>query len=229
MNVLKRIWLLSPWSRPPWLDRLDKAVWYARFVRWCRSHPCPVSASRRAVYEETVRLERLTGPVTYLEFGTFEGESIGWWLSVNRDPRSRFFGFDSFEGLPEPWRGYERGHFATEPPRLDDPRCRIVAGYFQRTLPEFLATHRPVGRQIVFMDADLFSSTEFVLQHMGPHLRAGDLLMFDEFHAWLHEFRAFANLLAVFPLQYEVLRRSADWSQVVLKIASSGCAIGQED
>ena len=215
------MWMASPLSRPPLVEHIDKAVWYSRFVRWRKSHSCPVSDSRRALYEDVVRMELLTGPIVYLEFGTFEGESIKWWLSINDHRESRFVGFDSFRGLPEPFRSYKAGHFSTEPPKIHDPRCRIVVGLFQQALPEFLATYRPCGRQVVFMDADLFSSTAFVLQHIGPYLRTGDLLMFDEFHIWMHEFRAFMSFLAAFPLEYQVLRRSADWSQVVIKILSN--------
>ena len=219
------MWLVSPFARPPLLESLDKAVWYSRLVRWRKLHPCPVSPSRQAVYEDVARMEQLDAPITYLEFGTFKGASMTWWLSTNTHPESRFVGFDSFEGLPEPWRGYEAGHFATEPPELADPRCRLVHGMFQRTLPDFLTTHRSSRRQVIFMDADLFSSTGFVLQHLGPHLRNGDLLLFDEFQAWMDEFRSFSGLLASFPLEYQVLRRSADWSQVAVKILSNryGC------
>jgi len=221
MNVSKRTWLASAFARPPLLDSLDKAVWYSRFVRWRKQHPCPVSTSRQAVYDDVARMERLDAPITYLEFGTFQGASMAWWSAFNTHPESRFVGFDSFDGLPEPWCGYDAGHFATEPPVLRDTRCRLVHGMFQRTLPDFLAAERSPHRQVIFMDADLFSSTAFVLQHLGPRLRTGDVLLFDEFHVWMDEFRAFAGFLTSFPMEYRVLRRSADWSQVAMKVVSN--------
>lgn len=219
MRGLRHAWIASPFARPPLDEQIDKAVWYSRFARWRDANPCPVSPTRWEVYENVARAAQLDrAPITYLEFGTFEGESLRWWLSFNRNEHSRFVGFDSFEGLSEPWRGYDVGHFATQPPRIDDPRCRLVTGLFQKTLPGFLTTHRPHGTQVVFMDADLYSSTLFVLAHIAPHLRPGDLITFDEFQVWMHEFRAFVSVLSAFPMEYQLLRRSPDWSQVVLEI-----------
>src|SRR5215203_4484526 len=44
-----------------------------------------------------------SAPVTYLEFGVFEGYSIEYISRMYKDQNSRFYGFDSFTGLPEDW------------------------------------------------------------------------------------------------------------------------------
>ncbi len=44
--------------------------------------------------------------ISYIEFGVWKGESLGEWIGINTDAGSRFYGFDSFEGLPEEWDRY---------------------------------------------------------------------------------------------------------------------------
>lgn len=212
----------SPLASPRVAGRFEKAMWYVRFSRWCRIHACPVSNWRPAIYEDLVREESLTEPLDYLEFGVYQGRSMKWWLSLNTHPDSRFYGFDTFVGLPEKWDWRERGHFSTEgeTPQVDDARCRFIKGLFQDTLPEFLKAAALNRKKIVHIDADLFSATLYVLLQMAPHFRKGDILMFDEFQIWMDEFRAFMLFLEAFPVKYTVLRRSPDWARTVLRIES---------
>lgn len=58
-------------------------------------------------------------------------------MRINTCPDSRFFGFDTFEGLPEDWTagntrkgGFDVGGAV---PDLPDPRVRFVKGLFQET------------------------------------------------------------------------------------------------
>ena len=66
-------------------------------------NPCSSFSDRaemyRYVHESCIRADA----VDYLEFGVFQGESIRQWAGLNKHKDSRFFGFDSFEGLPEDW------------------------------------------------------------------------------------------------------------------------------
>jgi O-methyltransferase len=176
----------------------------ADFSRWIKSHPCPSQfPDRYAVYDHVLRTEAVDGPIDYLEFGVREGLSLRWWVEHLVAPEARFFGFDCFEGLPEAWGIAPAGSFSTggQPPKIDDPRVNFVVGYFQDTLGDFLRAYSPAKRRIINMDADLYSSTLFVLTTLAPFLKSGDVLIFDELGSILrahHEFRAFRDFCSAF-------------------------------
>jgi len=111
-----------------------------------------------------------------LEFGVGAGDSLR--VIAARMP---VVGFDSFAGLPQDWRvGYPQGMFACKPPK-PPRRARIVQGLFEDTLPGFEFPDR-VG--LVHVDCDLYSSTATVLKYVGPHLRPGTFVVFDEWHGF---------------------------------------------
>lgn len=111
------------------------------------------------------------------EFGVGEGHSLRRIAQVM--PAT---GFDSFDGLPERWReGFEQGMFACEPP--DVPNATLVRGLFSETLPRFdFAQLGPVG--LWHIDADLYSSTVTILDHIEPHLLPGTYIVMDEYHGY---------------------------------------------
>ncbi len=121
-----------------------------------------------------------------LELGVFRGASINRLAASDRD--RTFFGFDSFRGLPEPWeRGsvgtHPAGHFALG--RLPDVESNVVlvVGLFAVALPAFFgATTLPVD--FVHIDCDLYRSTAVALAWIGPRLRPGSVLVFDELGDW---------------------------------------------
>lgn len=171
----------------------ERAVVLARYQAWCRAHPGRRLEERMAVHQAALERVGADRPIHYLEFGVFRGHTLRWWVEHNRDPDSRFVGFDSFRGLPEDWTDtYRRGAFDAggAVPDMADARCSFEAGWFHETLPGFLCRSDMDTRRVVHLDADLFSSTVFVLVHLGPYLRAGDVLLFDEFHDYMDEFRA---------------------------------------
>src|SRR5262249_40230941 len=135
--------------------------------------------------------------VLYLEFGVFEGYSIRYFAERLRNPQSRFIGFDSFEGLPEVWGRKQVGTFSTRGsvPAIDDPRVSFVQGWFHDTLPGFVTPGR-FDRVLVHMDADLFSSTLFVLAQLWHKFAAVDVV-FDEFMG--DECRALYSFAKAFP------------------------------
>lgn len=122
-------------------------------------------------------------PIDYLEFGVFEGLSLAQWVGANKHPDSRFYGFDSFAGLPEFWLpGFEAGHFDVDgkTPDIDDPRLEYVVGWFNETLPPFVERFAPKSRLVVNIDCDLYSSTLCVLTSLHKFLAPGSVVIFDE-------------------------------------------------
>ncbi len=132
-------------------------------------------------------------PFDYLEFGVCGAFSFKWWVEHCSDPGTHFYGFDTFEGLPESWGGFAKGDMHAEVPDLHDSRVRFLKGLFQDTLPGFLSEGhvQKNTRKVIHLDADLFSSTLFTLSSLAPYLKKDDILFFDEFNVPNHEFFAF--------------------------------------
>jgi O-methyltransferase len=134
-------------------------------------------------------------PVDYLEFGVAGGHSFKWWMEKCAHSESRFYGFDTFEGLPESWGAFKKGDMNAELPslELEDKRGKYIKGLFQDSVPGFLKnTSLNNGkRKVIHLDADLFSSTLFALTSLAPHIKPGDILLFDEFNVPNHEYYAF--------------------------------------
>jgi hypothetical protein len=156
----------------------------------------------------------------YLEFGVATGGTLE---IISRAVGDRVvYGFDSFEGLPERWRpGFDAGLFATpQLPRV--PGAELVVGLFGDTLPGFLAEH-PGPVAFAHIDADLYSSTVTVLDAIGPRLRSGSVLLFDEFFnypGWQdHEYRAWQEFCARSGVGFEYLGFAEDDEQLFLRLA----------
>jgi hypothetical protein len=148
----------------------------------------------------------------WLEFGVGKGSTIDF-IAENAHGRT-IIGFDSFEGLPEDWKmsdtlTYLRGHYdlsGTIPP-LKSKNVKLVRGYFQETLPDFLLRNdQPCA--LVHIDCDLYSSTLYVLKtlYAANKLVKGTVILFDEIYNYQyfenHEFRAFQEFFGNSDIRY---------------------------
>lgn len=220
--------LVSPsWHRlaPPGLRRSAAAVLsLAETSAWlAEMGPMPMlEEGREALYAEVLAGE-VAEPLDYLEFGVSKGDSIRWWSGALMHPDTRLVGFDTFEGLPEDWGVNAAGTYTADGrlPQLDDPRATFEVGLFQDTLPGWLRVNRLERRTVVHLDADLYSSTLFVLSSLAPHLGPGDVLVFDEFGSIRnasHEFQAFADFTTAYQWAYEPVGATTAYKQVALRI-----------
>ena len=175
-------------------------------VYWPRPAPVMFESGKPLVKELFPFIRQTIGDhaLTYLEFGVFRGKSIRRMAQLFGDPGARFFGFDSFEGLPEDWGGVKQSAFSTagQLPEVNDSRIGFVKGYFQNSVPQFLAETRLTAPVLVNFDADLYSSTLFLLTTLWHHIPEY-YFYFDEF--WPDEATAFHDFAVSFPIEFEFL------------------------
>jgi O-methyltransferase len=172
------------------------------------------------MYEQIVAgLGLSTEPIDYLEFGVHSGSTFKWWLLANKNPDSRFYGFDTFEGLPEDWGTYNKGEMSAVMPRFDDSRYTLFKGLFQNTLADFKKnTSISSRRKIIHLDADLFSSTLYVLGTLGNEIKSGDIIIFDEFCVPNHEWMAYSMFTKSFYTKMEVIGAANNYFHVAFKV-----------
>lgn len=182
------------------LHQIQMVVNYMKLGRWMATNNFSVERrveTRDEVFAsvaEQVRDKR----VLYLEFGVFEGASMRYWSGTLRHPDSKLHGFDSFEGLPEDWDidgPHVKGTFNVKGqiPQIDDPRVEFFKGWFNDTLPSYkVPEHEAL---VLVLDADLYSSTYFVLSQLRPHIKPGTFIYFDDMSRPDHEPAAFANFM----------------------------------
>jgi hypothetical protein len=176
---------------------------------------------RYKLYDAISKSENLSeAPLDYFEFGVAGGTSFKWWREQNKNENSRFFGFDTFEGLPEKWGNFEKGSMAhaMDSLNINDPRASFHKGLFQDSLLPFLDGYNNQNRKLIHLDADLFSSTIFVLSQFFRFLKPGDILLFDEFAVPQHEFLAFKIFTESFYVKYEVIGAANNYLFVAIKI-----------
>lgn len=178
--------------------------------------------SRRYIlYEEIYKTENITTQaIDYFEFGVCEGHSFKWWLQKNQNTTSNFYGFDTFEGLPEKYGFFEKGTMAAtiENLNIKDTRASFYKGLFQDTLNPFLENYKSSNKKIIHLDADIFSSTIFTLSQLFRFLNKGDIIIFDEFAVPTHEFMAFKIFSESFYLNYEVIGATNNYLFLAIKI-----------
>jgi hypothetical protein len=176
---------------------------------------------RYNLYEAVSKGEGLgISAIDYFEFGVGGGHSFQWWLQNNKNQESRFFGFDTFEGLPETWGAFEKGSMAVQLESLDitDSRANFYKGLFQQTLVPFLEIYDAKNQKLIHLDSDLFSSTIFTLSQLYRFLKNGDILLFDEFAVPQHEFLAFKIFTESFYVKYEVIGAANNYLFTAIKI-----------
>ncbi|TYA56650.1 TylF/MycF/NovP-related O-methyltransferase [Formosa maritima] len=197
-------------------EKLRYLVWLPKLETFHKAYGKDVKflASRHHLYDYINQVLN-NEAIAYCEFGVFKGASIKYWSQLNTHATSEFHGFDTFSGLPESWDnftgGLQKGFFDVkgELPHIDDARVHFYKGLFQDTLPGFLEAYQLENTVVINIDADLYSSTLYVLTMAHGILKKGSVIIFDEFSSMLHEFRAFEDYCKAYNVSFEVLAATA--------------------
>jgi hypothetical protein len=140
----------------------------------------PMFKTRQELFK--FALDRVTvSDGLHAEFGVYKGDSINRLARLR--PHQVFYGFDSFEGLPESWTlGARTGAFSLGG-RLPAVRDNVVLvkGFFEQTLEQFVSTSGNKAVAFVHVDCDLYSATKTVLDRLAPLLVEGTVIVFDEY------------------------------------------------
>ncbi len=186
---------------PP-LYRLASRVYHKVNNSFRTLSPGAPGAIRKAF--ELARDQARGGEVgDYYEFGVFRGFTF---LSAQRAcdelgiTDTRFYGFDSFQGLP-PTEGVDavdtrffEGQFACRKPEViqnltrqgfDWTRAELIEGFFSDSLTAELKSRLPRRRAaVVVLDCDLYSSTQEALAWLSDLLGDGSILLFDDWYSF---------------------------------------------
>ena len=181
------------------------------------------SGGATAIEEALGRLKTAGLSGDYYEFGLYRGHSF--WSAQQAADRlgingMRFYGFDSFEGLPE-IEGNDRksGLFVSGDYRasrkqveqllvehgFDMDRAVLVEGYFDRSLTAEVKEEHQMGPAVLVMvDCDLYQSTVPSLAFIADRLQDGTIILFDDWYCFgdseQHgERRAFTEFLEAHP------------------------------
>ncbi len=160
----------------------------------------------------------------YLEFGVFTGGTIRF--IARRIGKRTIHGFDSFEGLPDAWSGFNLGgktfDVGGRVPRV--PKNTLLhRGYFDASLAKWLDDY-PGPVAFMHVDCDLYSSTKTVFKLTASRLVPGTVILFDEYFNYpnweQHEFKAFQEFVTEHGIKYTYLGFARQ--QVVVRIDAIG-------
>jgi hypothetical protein len=113
---------------------------------------------------------------------------------------------------------FDLGVGRTRPQVLAKGYGPVYVEFLKQIHEELAPLHR---RLVIYLDADLYSSTLYVLTSFAPHLKAGDLLVLDDFASVRSPtcvFRALMDFRAAYGVRYTPLASSSPHALVALRV-----------
>jgi len=134
----------------------------------------------------------------YLDFGVFSGNTTNL---IAKYVKTIVYGFDSFEGLPENWRGgFDKGSFNKSGllPKVRK-NVRLIKGWFKETIPKFVQEHKNEKIDLIHVDCDIYSSTKTIFDKLENMIKNETIIVFDELINYpgfeKNEFKAFYEFI----------------------------------
>ena len=185
---------------------------YIKLGKWMQTNGFYTNSrlpNRNAVFDAVLNNIK-EKKVLYLEFGVKYGTSMKYWSDQLKNKESVLHGFDSFEGLPESWDSYIylKGHLTNNGviPKFDDKRITFFKGWFNDVLPSYsLPDTSTFDKVVIMLDADLYSSTSYVLNHFKDDIKKDFLLFFDDMNRPDHEPKAFSEFMESTGLKFNLI------------------------
>jgi hypothetical protein len=205
-----------------YLSRLPQFnAWLKRYI----GEQCPKFSVREELYTHVYDKYIHGARLDYFEMGVWYGAAIKSWTQLDSNEDSSYYGFDTFEGLPEVWEGLtanaEVGTFnvggSMDNVNIVDDRVTLIKGLFQDTVPGFLASTdlSQSDIRLLHIDSDLYSSALFCLSKFDHIIKQNDIIVFDELSS-MDEFWALTDYATAFRREYKVLGHAGDYYQCVV-------------
>lgn len=170
--------------------------------------------------------DQVTIDGVFVELGTGLGRTTNFIAALN--PKKTIYTFDSYLGHPTDWdKGDKvmRKDFFAWPPEKELPllllNVKLSKGWFTDTLPSFvLSEERPIA--FLHVDCEVYESTAQALDILGPKMREGTVILFDEFYNYPnyrnHEYKAFQEFLEKYSFGAEYLAYNPFHEQVAARL-----------
>ncbi len=177
---------------------------YYRYIHRFSTASPGLNTGFERIFQAIAELGSLRDGADYCEFGMFKGYSF--WKAQQEAARHRltcrFFGFDSFAGLPDVQGLDQTGHGEFRKGQyscsqeevvanlqaaggIDWERTFLVRGYFEQSLtPNVIETHRIRKVGVAMIDCDLYSSTVEVLKFLRGLIGDKSVLIMDDWNCF---------------------------------------------
>ena len=149
---------------------------------------------RHSHLNHALRKVKITGHV--MEFGVYQGTTLK--IISDYFPNQTVWGFDSFEGLPEPWfmkssqsgPRHPTGKFALDKEEMlsvvnqfAGRNVKLIPGWFNQSIVPWM-NNTPGPVSFLHIDCDLYSSTLDILNLLNDRIVPGTVIVFDEMYPW---------------------------------------------